>query len=51
MGITPGHVQLQLLWKKIGELPGRSEASEFRGPRVRVEEGVQMPLMGKKARV
>ena len=37
--------------KKIGELPGRSEVGEFLGPRVRVEEGSQMPLMGKKARV
>ncbi|EUC48944.1 hypothetical protein COCMIDRAFT_85945 [Bipolaris oryzae ATCC 44560] len=51
MGITPGHVQLQLMWKKIDDLPGRSEASEFLGPRVRVEEGSQIPLLGKKARV
>ncbi|KAF5847874.1 hypothetical protein GGP41_009137 [Bipolaris sorokiniana] len=51
MGITPGHIQLQLMWKKIGELPGRSEVSEFLGPRVQVKEGSQMPLMGKKARV
>jgi hypothetical protein len=50
MGITPGHVQLQLMWKKIGELPGRAPASEMPGPRVRVNDEVQIPLMGKKTK-
>ena len=48
MGITPGHVQLQLMWKKIGELPKKSLASDMLGPRVQISDQVQIPLLGKK---
>ena len=50
MGITPGHIQLQLMWKKLGDLPGKAKTTEVLGPRVQISEGVQMPLMGKKER-
>ncbi|CAO2648293.1 Nn.00g075600.m01.CDS01 [Neocucurbitaria sp. VM-36] len=50
-GITPGHVQLQLMWKKLGELPKREgEKAVVPGPRVEVSEGAQVPLMGGRAR-
>ncbi|KAJ4369658.1 hypothetical protein N0V83_005420 [Neocucurbitaria cava] len=50
-GITPGHVQLQLLWKKLGDLPKREgEEVVIPGPRVELKEGVQVPLMGGRAR-
>lgn len=50
MGITPGHIQLQLMWKKLGDLPGKAKTTEVLGPRVQISEGVgvQMPLMGRK---
>jgi hypothetical protein len=51
MGITPGHVQLQLMWEKIGDLPKRGGEREVPGPRVQVKEGTQMPLMGRKSKV
>lgn len=51
MGITPGHIQLQLLWKKIGDLPKRGKANEVLGPRVQISEDVQIPLMGKRSNV
>jgi hypothetical protein len=37
---------LQLLWEKIGDLPKRDGASEIPGPRVRVDAGMQEPLLG-----
>lgn len=51
MGITPGHIQLQLLWEKIGDLPKRVKANEVLGPRVQISEDVQIPLMGKRSNV
>ncbi|KAA8620556.1 hypothetical protein Alg130_09037 [Pyrenophora tritici-repentis] len=50
MGITPGHVQLQLMWEKIGDTPKRAQTSEVLGPRVQINENVQMPLMGKRSK-
>jgi hypothetical protein len=50
-GITPGHIMLQLLWDRIGDLPKREGANEIPGPRLRVEAGMQEPLLGEKARV
>jgi hypothetical protein len=49
MGITPGHIQLQLMWKKLGDLPKREKASDIPGPRVQIGEGSQMPLLGMKS--
>ncbi|KAF1844865.1 uncharacterized protein K460DRAFT_99827 [Cucurbitaria berberidis CBS 394.84] len=50
-GITPGHVQLQLLWQKIGDLPKREgEHAAIPGPRVRLQDGAQLPLRGGRAR-
>jgi hypothetical protein len=49
MGITPGHIQLQLMWKKLGDLPKREKASDILGPRVQIGENSQMPLWGRKS--
>ncbi|RMZ72783.1 hypothetical protein GMOD_00009827 [Pyrenophora seminiperda CCB06] len=53
MGITPGHVQLQLMWEKIGDNPKRSQqqANDIPGPRVQITPGMQMPLRGTKSKV
>ncbi|KAH7348215.1 hypothetical protein BKA66DRAFT_447413 [Pyrenochaeta sp. MPI-SDFR-AT-0127] len=48
-GITPGHIQLQLMWEKVGELPKRKGTKEIPGPRVRIQDGVQVPLEGGRA--
>ena len=50
MGITPGHVMLQLMWEKLGDLPKRGGASEIPGPRVQVGDDVQVPLLGKASK-
>ncbi|KAK1912573.1 hypothetical protein P3342_010176 [Pyrenophora teres f. teres] len=54
MGITPGHVQLQLMWDKIGDnnnnTPKRQQTAEMLGPRVQITKYVQLPLMGKRSK-
>ncbi|KAF1939202.1 hypothetical protein EJ02DRAFT_352814 [Clathrospora elynae] len=50
LGITPGHMQLQLMWQKLGDLPKREGATEIPGPRVQVNEQVQIPLLGKRTK-
>ena len=50
MGITPGHVQLLLLWEKIGYAPKRKAGGEVLGPRVRITDEVQIPLLGEQRR-
>jgi hypothetical protein len=47
-GITPGHVMLQLLWNRLGDLPKRADAGEIPGPRVSLEGGLQIPLQGQQ---
>jgi hypothetical protein len=51
LGITPGHVQLLLVWKKIGDLPKRLEMSEIPSPRLRLSDAVQIPLLGQQRRL
>jgi hypothetical protein len=48
LGITPGHIQLLLLWNKIGDNPKRSTVEDIPGPRLRLSEEVQIPLLGQK---
>jgi hypothetical protein len=50
MGITPGHIQLQLMWEKVGELPKREGANVIPGPRMEIQEGMQVLLQGARAR-
>jgi hypothetical protein len=50
MGITPGHVQLQLLWEKIGDLPKREGEAHIPSPRIEIKEGMQVPLQGAKTK-
>jgi hypothetical protein len=50
MGITPGHVQLQLLWEKIGDLPKRGGEKNIPSPRIEISQGMQVPLLGAKAK-
>ncbi|CAN9368801.1 unnamed protein product [Alternaria alternata] len=50
LGITPGHIQLQLMWKKLDGLPKREKASDIPGPRVHISEGSQITLLGKKSK-
>jgi hypothetical protein len=50
MGITPGHIMLQLMWEKIGELPKRGDTSGVPGPRIELRKGQQVPLLGKSAK-
>lgn len=50
MGITPGHVQLQLIWEKIADKPKREGQSHIPSPRLEIQEGLQIPLQGGQAR-
>ncbi|CBX96979.1 hypothetical protein LEMA_P101100.1 [Plenodomus lingam JN3] len=51
LGITPGHIQLLLMWDKIGDLPKREDSSSvIPGPRVELESGQQVPLLGKRVK-
>jgi hypothetical protein len=46
--ITPGHIQLQLMWEKVGDLPKRVESTGANpGRRLKIWEGWQAPLLGK----
>ncbi|KAL1591868.1 hypothetical protein SLS59_009995 [Nothophoma quercina] len=49
LGITPGHIQLLLMWKKIGDSPKR-DAADIPGPRLRLTDGLQIPLLGEGAK-
>lgn len=48
MGITPGHIMLQLMWNKTGDLPKREKTAVGPGPRVSLEGGLQIPLQGQQ---
>ncbi|KAF2688731.1 hypothetical protein K458DRAFT_293128 [Lentithecium fluviatile CBS 122367] len=49
MGITPGHVMLQLMWNKLGDLPKREDAANnIPGPRISLAGGLQVPLQGQQ---
>jgi hypothetical protein len=48
-GITPGHVMLQLMWNRLGDLPKRENEDEVvPGPRISLQGGLQVPLQGQK---
>lgn len=48
-GITPGHVMLQLLWNRLGDLPKRREGEAVApGPRISLRGGLQVPLHGQR---
>lgn len=47
-GITPGHVMLQLMWSKLGDLPKREGVDRIPGPRVELRNGLQVPLQGQQ---
>ena len=49
LGITPGHIQLLLVWNKIGDSPKRDEA-DIPGPRLRLTDGLQIPLLGQQVK-
>ena len=49
MGITPGHIQMMLMWNKIKGSPKR-EAVDIPGPRLRLVNGLQIPLLGEQRR-
>lgn len=51
MGITPGHIQLLLVWNKIGDLPKRKDLEDIPSPRVRLTGGLQIPLLGQQRRL
>ncbi|KAJ4989074.1 hypothetical protein SVAN01_05512 [Stagonosporopsis vannaccii] len=51
IGITPGHVQLLLMWERTGDSPKRKVMGDVPGPRVRITEEVQIPLLGQQQRV
>lgn len=51
LGITPGHIQLLLMWTKIGDLPKREEVNDAPGPRVKLTEEVQILLLGEQRRL
>jgi hypothetical protein len=48
MGITPGHLMMQLMWEKVGDLPKREGESHIPGPRIELHEGMQVPLQGRR---
>ena len=48
MGITPGHVQLQLLWTKLGDSSKREGEKAVPGQRVELNDGMQIPLRGQQ---
>ncbi|KAF2033410.1 hypothetical protein EK21DRAFT_58697 [Setomelanomma holmii] len=51
MGITPGHIQLLLLWERLVDLPKREGAAVIPSPRMEIQEGMQVPLQGAKAKI
>lgn len=51
LGITPGHIQLLLAWNKIGETPKRKASGDIPGPRLKLEDGLQIPLRGLKREI
>lgn len=48
LSITPGHIQLLLMWNKIGETSKREASANIPGPRLKLEDGLQIPLRGLK---
>jgi hypothetical protein len=48
LGITPGHIQLLLMWNNLDDNPKRKTTEDIPGPRLRLSEDVQIPLMGQK---
>lgn len=46
----PRHIQLQLMWSKIRDLPGRGERSSIPGPRMQLAPDMQVPLQGQISR-
>ncbi|KAF3002915.1 hypothetical protein E8E13_002639 [Curvularia kusanoi] len=46
MDITPGHIQLLLMWNKIEEPYKRKGSEDIPGPRLRLTDGMQEPLLG-----
>ncbi|KAF2119148.1 hypothetical protein BDV96DRAFT_610919 [Lophiotrema nucula] len=46
-GITPGHVQLQLLWTPLNT-GKRKSVSDIPSPRLRLNDGAQIPLQGQE---
>ncbi|KAH8716999.1 hypothetical protein GQ44DRAFT_742258 [Phaeosphaeriaceae sp. PMI808] len=50
MGITPGHIQLQLLWEKTGDTEKRKGEVYIPSPRLEIHEGMQVPLQGARAK-
>ncbi len=51
MGITPGHVQLLLVWNKIGDSLKREGRGDIPGPKLRLVDGLQIPLLGEQQKV
>lgn len=51
MGITPGHIQLLLMWEKIGDLPKRDSSSAIPGLLMEIRDGQQVRLLGKQTKV
>jgi hypothetical protein len=50
MGITPGHIQLLLMWEKIGDLPKREGEKSTSSARLEITEGMQVPLQGARSK-
>ncbi|KZM24537.1 hypothetical protein ST47_g4217 [Ascochyta rabiei] len=51
LGITPGHIQLVLMWNKTGGSPKRAKVADIPSPRVRLTDGLQIPLLGQQRRL
>jgi hypothetical protein len=50
MGITPGHIQLLLMWEKTGDLPKREDETRTSNPRLEITEGMQVLLQGARSK-
>jgi hypothetical protein len=50
MGITPGHVQMMLLWESTGK-PKKTDAKATPKSRVQLTDDFQIPLRGMQMRL
>jgi hypothetical protein len=51
MGITPGHVQMMLLWESIADQPKKNNTKTPPMSRLQLTDSFQIPLRGMQAKL